>query len=472
MTTLEKYLLLGCLLRHEELLKTAMSKVNGYQLFDNYTDPDCALIWSVVTDCYRACKGMPTPVMMKQELDTRLKFLRMLNPETVNSVMDTVLGIEDKQLTMPSGTLYLETALGEMMKVEWTKRLSGAGGIDDMKKLASSIHRDAASLSAGSIPIDDFPLFSPHKHIIFKKRIPLGLHFWDEIAGGGIAEDEVFGFIGPTGGGKTVFAVSVFTARIMRMQHVNLYQYEQLLGGDIMERICTKLTGYPISTFRNKAWDDVDINARIKYCEEAAKWGQYAHVTSFAEPGKGSGGAEEIITHCEKCIKDGRKPSLIIVDWLGAMIERYAAEHNVNADNAYRKLGTQFIDEIKMYCQSRGISGLIFHQTRTEEARANPRYEPKATDAHEFRSFGNKLDAVYCLGTLNPNNCVGWFLGDKNRRGARSKALIRLDGENQTFEDASGNYVVNHKGEFISSKGERVPDAYADMDADLAKVQK
>jgi hypothetical protein len=470
MTPIEKYLLLGCLVRNEELLKTAVSKSSGYQLFDNYTDPDCALIWSVLFDCYRACKGMPNTVMVRQEMDSRLKFLRMLEPKMVNGVLDLVLGIDEKELTMPVGTLYLETALGESMKVEWTKRLNRAGGIDEMKDFAGSISKDAASIASGSMTIDDFPLYSPAAYIKYTERIPLGLHFWDEISGGGIARGEVFGFIGPTGGGKTVFAVSVFTARIMRAQHVNLYQYEQPLEGDIMERICTKLTNYPISTFRNKAWEDVDTDARIKYCDAAAKWGGYAHVTSFAEPGKGTGGSLEITSHCDKCIKAGRKPSIIIVDWLGAMIERYMADNNMNGENAYRMLGARFIDEIKMYCQKNYISGLIFHQTRTDVSRANPKYEPKATDAHEFRSFPNKLDAVYCLGTLNPVNNVGWFLGDKNRRGPRNKTFIKLDGENQTFSDAGGNYIVSHKGEFISKDGERVPDAYADMGQDLAKV--
>ena len=470
MTTIEKYLLLGCLVRNDELLRTAVAKVNGYQLFDNYTDPECALIWSVIADCYKACKGMPGLLVIRQELDSRLKFLNMLDPETVRGVFDLVIGIDEKELTMPVGTLYLEAALGEMMKIEWTKRLSRAGDIDEMKALAGTISRDAASMTAGTVEIDDFPLYNPEKFAHKSVRTPLGLHFWDSMIGGGIADREVYGFIGPTGGGKTVFAISVFIARIMRLQHVNYYQYEQPVDGDIFERICTKLTGYPIEEFRDKAWDEVDVTARIKYCEAAQKWGKYAHVISFAEPGKGVGGADEIIAHCDKCIKEGRRPSLIIVDWLGAMIERYMAENNLNGESAYRRTASTLVDTIVSYCQKTGIAGLIFHQTRTEVSRAKSRYEPKATDAHEFRSFPNKLHAVFCLGTLHPQSKVAWFIADKLRRGPGKKVFIRLDGPNQTFEDAGGNYIVNHKGEFVSKAGDRIPDAYADMNQDLAKI--
>ncbi len=459
----EKLLLLGCLMRSEPLLKEAIARVNGYQLFNNLSDPDCAMLWSVVSDCYKACGALPTRMLMAQELDNRLCLARMLDPVSMRSVFDMLMDMDPAELTEPVGRLFLDSALQEVIKTEWGRKLSQASDLVSLKSAVSSMGRDIHTASPGSrMEIDDFPLASPDRYLKKQERIPLGIHFWDELSGGGIAGGEVFGLLGPTGGGKTVLSVSVLIGRAMRGMHVNLYQYEQSVEGDLMERICTKITGLPISTFRNKGWDELPDDIKLRYCESAAKWAPYAHVISLASTDSGgSGGAEEIIEHVERCSARGMRPTLVVVDWLGAMVQRYNAINNITGDSAYRRTAARFQDEIKRFCETEKIACILIHQTRTDEARASSSKEPKATDAHEHRSFAYTLDACYCLGNLDKENPVAWFNVDKNRRGPRDKVMVRLDGEMQEFSDASGDFVSDHRGRFVRKGGELLPDGYA-----------
>jgi len=450
-------------MHNENLLKEAVEKVNGYQLFNNIIDPDCALLWSVISDCYKACSALPTRTLLANELLNRVSYAKGLSKEQMLELFNQLMNLDKAELKEEVGRLFLDSALKEILKSEWSTKLSKASDLNALKRAVKDISLDVNRIALNNkTDIDDFPLINPSKYLKKQERIPLGIHFWDEMAGGGIAGGEVFGLLGPTGGGKTVLSVSIMVGRAMRGQHVNLYQYEQSLEGDLMERICTKITNLPISTFRNKGWDELADDVKLRYLEGVQRIAKYAHPVSLACVNSGgSGGSEEIINHVLACDKKGRRPSLIVIDWLGAMVQRYNALNNITGDAAYRRTAARFQDEIKRFCETEKIACIIIHQTRTDEARASYTKKPKATDAHEHKSFSFTLDACYCLGNIDPQTKIAWFTVDKNRRGPRESVLVKLDGEMQEFRDASGDFIVDHRGRFMPKDGENVPDGYA-----------
>lgn len=226
-----------------------------------------------------------------------------------------------------------------------------------------------------------------------------------------------------------------------------------------MERICSYMTGMDIVHFRDKSLAGVDPAARARLNEESAKYAKYLSVVDLAQGMRGSGGAEEVIRYIDEQTAKGERPALIVIDWLGSMIQRYLAFNNLNSEQ-YRHVGHQFIDRLSSHAKQHNYGLVIVHQLRTDACRRRSEVKPNVSEAMEMRAFAYFLDACACLGTLSPDTAVGWLCMDKYRRGACSDIMVRLNGPLQRFDQAVG-FVTDHRGRFIPQDS-APPDADAD----------
>ena len=458
----ENILLLSCLIYQDKLLQEAVTKAGDHPLFNNMVEPHANFIWSVLRDCYNQTGTHPTPAFIETETDSRLQNLMGLEEgfkQTTMQILSTAIGFGAANTSYEIGNMYLETAISETFMTDWVSNLSSLGSLEEMKEYVNGISADMAVLSSsGDARVK--PLQTPEKFLVHKERHEFGVRVLDLITGKGLADGEILGLLGPTGGGKTVFAVGMLCEGALRHKHTILASYEQPTEGDIMERICAYITGEPIDKFRDKEMQDLpqDLQDRIK--EATDKYGEYITFLDLSSGGKGAGGADELITEIDKQIERGEKPRLLVIDWLGAMVQRYLAETGTDS-SAYRHIAHQFIDRIRVHAQTHGYSVVITHQLSTQKARASVYSKPNATDAFEFKAFSYYMDGCVCLGTLDPETRVGWLCIDKFRRGAVNDLMIRLDGAHVRFEMASG-YTTDHRGRFIE-KDAAPPDIDDDM---------
>ena len=466
MTRQENMLLLMCLAHHDTLLAEAIKKAGDHPLFDNLADPCCTFIWTVLRDCRLNTNSYPTQVLVEMEVYSRLD--EMLGFEEsfktqVKEILATIYSIGKGNTSVAIGRTYLETALNEALMTDWASNINRITTLDEMRKYVNNVNADIASLSNDGQALIK-PLQDPKKYLVKKVRHLFGVRVLDLITGGGLADGEVMGLLGPTGGGKTVLAVGMLCEGAMRKQHVMLATYEQKTEGDVMERICSYMTGESIERFRDKEFEDLEPGLQKKFLAEQAKYSDYVTVLDLAQEGRGAGGADELTQYIEQQIEKGEKPRLVIIDWLGSMIQRYLAETGTDSGQ-YRHIGHQFIDKIAAHAREHGYSVVINHQLSTEKARASVYNKPKVTDAFEFKAFAYYLDGCVCLGTLDTDTKVGWLCIDKFRRGSTSDIMIKLNGEFVRFELATG-YTTDHRGKFIEEDA-----APPDVDEELQKKE-
>jgi RecA/RadA recombinase len=458
----ENMLLLMCLVRYDDLLVEAMNKVGDHPLFDNLSDPCSTFIWQVLRDCRTSANSFPPRLMVEIEAQGRLENTLGFEDsfrEDVKQMLEVIYSVGPEHTSIEVGRSFLTIALQQAIKGGWADRVHQINTMEEMRKYVNDLSADMATMSTDGSALDK-PLLNPENFLVKKIRAPFGVRVLDLITGGGLAPGEVIGLLGPTGGGKTVFAINMLCEKAKRYKHSMLISYEEETEGDIMERICAFMTGISIDQFRDKEINELPSEIREKLDEQKADYGKYLTVVDLAKGTRGSGGAEEVMKYVEQQVEAGEAPELVIIDWLGAMVERYIAFNGMSNDD-YRHVATTFIDKICMHAKQFGYSVIIEHQLNTTKARASHQSKPVATDAHEFRAFSFKMDGCICLGTLDPETKVGWLCMSKFRRGGVSDLMVILNGEHVRFDQAEG-YVTDHRGRFIEE------DAMPDVDEELS----
>jgi hypothetical protein len=448
-------LLLGHLLAEPDLLHMAARKLSFYNLIDPLKHRTPAFLWTVIKDCYEKSGEPPTYTFLQQEIMSRLQPTReqVLLVESLEMLGD-MAHIPKADLTAAAGRVLLEAALSEAAKISFLEQMRRVNSVKDLQKIAQRISSDLGALG-GKRSARMKPLFNLETLLQAKNRIGFGVRFWDD-NGGKFAPGELHGLLGPTGGGKTVMAVSVACGQVRAGRHTMLCLYEQPAEGDIMERICTHMTEMPIDTFRDKSFSDLPESVQRKLAFAQETNGKYLTLLDMLQDGAGAGGVPEIIQHIETAIAEGERPDLVIVDWFGAMVDRnHQFRSDIPHDLRYRVLGTQFMDMFNMYAKKSGVSFLLLHQLSTEASSHSSGHRPKKTDALEMKTFSNKMDTCAALGVLDKRTHVCWFCPDKSRRSFAQDIKIRLQGELQRFVDVKDEYEVRNNV-FVPTE---VPDA-------------
>lgn len=461
MEQVENTLLLAHLARDGELLKEAIEKASGRQLFDNVRDPVSAFIWSVLSDTYKASGVLPTRALVDTESHLRFKQpdgLVSTIKGPVLQALDSIYSLDSSQLNQKIGRMYLDTSISEVMHINWMKRVRELTDMDAMKRFVQEVTKDVSSAGFATSSNKSKPMLELDKYLVNKNRLPTGILFLDSFIGGGLAAGELLGVLGGTGGGKTVLATQLMGESAMRKRHGMLFQYEQGTEGDISERIACYLTGESILNFRDKSPGDHTDEIRAKLKKAVDEWGRYITIVDMHGPDAGLGGPEEVIRHIEEAGKAGETPFIVGIDWLGAMVDKHIAFKGRDSKD-YIHIAPNFMRAVKGYCDSRGIRLVVFHQLSTEAQGKGSRYKPQAGDAYNFKTFPFYTDIMLQIGKLDTKNNIAWLIAGKNRRGLRPEQLLRLDGEHQKFYSAAGDYTTDHTGAFVRAD-EPPPDVH------------
>lgn len=449
-------LLLGCLLHHRPLMQTAVVSLGEYSLFDPVTDRAAAFLWEVIKQLYKLNSIPPTETFLRAELEQRLQIQgdNALRHE-LGQLLAKLYSLDGSDLPPQLGQVLLEDAMVQAAKISWVEQIRQTQTLGDLKTQAKRLTNDLNQTGIRrSAQIK--PLFNLESLLKARERTGFEVPFWDA-CGGCYAPGERHGLLGPTGGGKTVLAVSVLCGQAKAGRHVAMFTYEQPAEGDVTERICTHMADEPIGVFRDKPYGELPPEVKLKLTRASALLGQYVSLFDLTQDGHGFGGAGEVTGHCDQMIKAGEKPGLVIIDWFGAMVDRNAiGDDRVVLETRYRTLAPRLIDELGIYGRETGISFLILHQLSTKACERKPGIKPQKTDAHEMKSFPFMMDTCSCIGTMNKAEKVCWFVPDKSRRSDAPDTIIKLLGEHQRFIDVQDDYAP--------SQGDLVPKSVPDPD--------
>jgi hypothetical protein len=329
----------------------------------------------------------------------------------------------------------------------------------------------------------------------FIDKRPTGLSIFDSFTDGGDAAGEVYGLLGPYGGGKTTTAVMLtaqrakdaYTRWIGNAQQgpVGLsfhFSYEEPVA-NLRLRVLSYIAEIPKRTLeaaiRLRNYEGFSRATALKPYEQrryavAIRSGNPVHgelerflwaqavlnkcwrVVDMTgndrdHPGRGSGLVDEVAAivrqEVDMAARDGEQVTvdLALVDYVLAAIERHTDD-----TDALR----HYIRNFPMHMKTKvaipfRCPGWIMHQLNPEANALAPGKMPKKTDASEGRAFAERLDFLFAIGNATREGLAAF--GPLKVRRVRMEApiVVQLDGDNAVLLDKRGEYAINERSNRI-----------------------
>lgn len=442
---------LQALLLHLVRCETTLSTIGQLMepnIFDQQTEVCFHIIWSVSRKFWLAHKkAIPKPIMLvevKEILNTSGSMLIDEEKEKIFKMLDMIYAYDEKHIVsdyvLPIAQLLLRQ-----------RKLSGIIANVDYEDLPAwhdklcNVSR-AITISKSNTRVDllaeDEPIYAT------EPRMRTGFTFFDQILGGGIRAPETYGLLGPTGGGKTTFAIQLMCELCKNQQHVAYFSFEQPIRGDLSAKIYSCLTHIPYREFEG----DISDEAKDAIKKIRPLVGEYMHLFDHCDKDAGFGGFDEIDARIYKECNEDRRPTMVIVDWILPMVERYMASKHIDTSQM-QSFCRNTTDQAGVLTNTYGTTCLMLHQLNAAAVQRGSKVKPEWTDAAECKTWAFLLNYAIALGNKDNNNCM-WLRGSKARSNANMDIIIELDGEKSRFKDTGKSFTVDERsggGGFISS---------------------
>lgn len=323
-----------------------------------------------------------------------------------------------------------------------------------------------------------------------------GVSYLDYFLNGGHAGGEVYLLIGPQKAGKSFHASQIACASAQRfvrnaeagapLRHAYLATYElsfkefksrfYACGADVSQsrylNEISKSKGIDYTTrgnllpyehdlYRDKKMFDFDRlpGERERIEEFMAGTGRAAHVFDMTGKdgarGRGYGGVEELAAMMRQLDAEGRKPGVLVVDYLHKAVRRqldYAGKDPLKYLRPYlMDFVVKAIDKIAVPYD---IPVWLLAQYSAEGQEARPTKKMKITNASEVKTLGENCNAAICMGTVDEESKVLQVTLDLCRRSdkAGKSRLAKLDYEMARFRDVTGMYDVDENNGCFTPK--------------------
>lgn len=322
--------------------------------------------------------------------------------------------------------------------------------MESMTKLTASKSMDTGASESYILPLEHL-----EELMVDSKAWPTGVGWFDEVSEGGMRASLLWGFLAPSGGGKTTFAMQIGMNWIKQsdQHHVAIFSYEQPPEGDIMARILCQATGESVNVFRDKRLDQLDPDLKTRVVERTKNITKRFHFFDFSKPGTGFRGLldiEEGLRHAGLLKTRGEvdsettPPVIVFLDWLIPFLQRkMSLEGKTAIGGDLRGTGTQIMDEIKAFKNKYNVTIVINHQLKVAAAKASAVRKPDLSDSAEWGGFCWMLDNCWGVGSRTDAN-ITILASTKARANATTEKYLKLDGEYCRFVDVSNDYMITN----------------------------
>jgi len=448
-------LLVMHLLRMPEVIQVAYGKLKPEHFTEEHEKPH-AVLWRATKDFWDKYHKVMEPEYAKAEVARLVQNL----PEYGQPFFDAAHEIIRTAWTLESPLSWF--ALEILNRFLW-ERTVGVQAAAAMEEHGGTIPRhiwDQLTATGQQIAIakgEEFTPFGEGVHLLGAlERIPCGVIFLDQLLDGGFLPGEVYAFLAPTGGCKTLLAVQLCVEVARRGVHAIVFSYEGCIDANWMVRAYTYGTGLHKNVIKKaKTPADFTPAERAVYERAHKEIGSRLHIIDM---GKSTGGVEEFAARMRDFREKGIKPAGVVLDWFSPMFER--SDHasgggRYDSDAAKRARGHIFVDRLKQIARENNCWIWLNHQIGAAQS---TRKRLEWNDAAEFRQLAYYLDGCFTL-TGYSDSGFATLRFSKARDAKKGHLIVKIRGEygriewadNFERDERSGEYVERDAGHQVAS---------------------
>jgi hypothetical protein len=284
----------------------------------------------------------------------------------------------------------------------------------------------------------------------------MGVKYFDKVTHGGMAEQEIALIAGLSGGGKSTITIECTCAQLLQNQRVAWFTYEQPFDQDLMQRVVAYISGYDLSLVRNMEYEDLPEDVIAQFERITAKTADNLMATDFTtdefidkDDPDDDGSAYSIEKRLQIWYDQGKVPSYVFVDWLGAAVKSIATRKGTDIGQAtnYIAIANDFITDLVKIAKKFKTRVIFFHQLEPALKKSPPSRKPTSVELQHIKSASNWVTYAMVIGKRDSNERC-WYICDKCRTGFPSECVIELQGEKARFNLLEG-FTPGRDGQFI-----------------------
>ena len=244
-----------------------------------------------------------------------------------------------------------------------------------------------------------------------------GINFVDSVLGGGFRNRCLYGLLGWSGQFKTTLAIQIASLLSIQERHVIYFTFEQTARGMMARKAYASLCEVPTAVVTKENLESKSISNYDRI--EKAK--PYLHFYDVTDPS-----ISAVLSSMNDVIRQdivaGKKPALIIIDWLGQMVL-------MNIDEDGDKLYQQIFNHLQylLHMAINYDTAILCIQQLAPATQKGPLHKPSMYDAQGCRAFSVLCNTVMALGTIDKISGCQYFISAKIRDSAYVEEIIKYD---------------------------------------------
>ena len=446
------------------LLQALKAAKRGADLFPQRRRPHLSLMWKTMIDeVVRSKKENRWLEINKQnyvaEVLEKLKEADMLpeNKEKLKQLCTSYLN--EIELTPEDGKRYLKEVLEEAINRKLSSAISSSQSFAAIKKLVEqgTEIRDTFD-NTGNKTLYINPLLKVEKFLKKMPKTPIGVNYFDKVTRGGMAEGEVALVAGLMGAGKSMQTIQFVGSQLLLGNCVAWFTYEQPFDQDLMQRLVCFVTGYDLDMIRGSEYKDLSEQVRMKFERVRTQAADKIISADFSsnemldeddpDDDLSTYSIDKRLTAWQ--VAQGKIPTYVIVDWLGAFVENHAALKGIDIGEPtkYIAIANAFLRGLKQIAIKFKTRVIVFHQLDPKLKTASPSRKPTSVELQNIKAATNWTNYGIAQGKRDDNQRC-WYICDKDRTGYPEECVIELDGNHAMFKLLEG-YAPGRNGNFIN----------------------
>lgn len=447
---------LSHIVRQEGAMSLCAERLNDSE-FDPQGELLIKLVWCIARDFYKQFRTLPVYDQVMMELRSRMQAQPFFTPDWVQRGQELVVRVFSFQLQpFQSNGEWFRQMLESFL---WQRTVSikartaveqGNFSRSMWDTISKDVQRSQISNAAEVTPFAD-----PTGAMLgVTPRSPTGVPFLDSFLNGGTRPGELYGFLAPSGGGKTTLSNQLALGLGKRDRITAVFTYEQAPDNEYFVPVYAAATGIPRDRWEllragsppQTILDEREMDLFKKACELIKKNIYWFDMSGGASQA-GAGGVMEIdakIRELNERFKgqldengQPRRVHAVIIDWFWPLVIRsydnQTVARGVKAMDL-RPYAQRVINEIKAMCQRHGVLGWLPHQANPAEAKK--KRDLSFEDAAELKSFAWFMHGCWCLNKMDDTQTAS-IQFSKSRNTRASKAVLQLLGDLATFKEVT-----------------------------------